>query len=206
MLGGSWDPEALEQIGTSVESSNWVLLHLGVNPAPQELHTQLQHELQSQHKTLAASQAITGFSEQSVATEMHKRSVIIHGRPSFFQKKATDDNLWYPRGLCNMTPNDIQSVTNHLLTSSVGFLRITFLREAQAKLFFQTFRQGRRYFRSKHQSADSQLRIERDISIHERIEKQPLLALVDVYTKEATDSGQRSLILDPSLCSLVCPN
>ena len=83
-----------------------------------------------------------------------------------------------------MKPDDIQSMTNHLLTSSAGFLRITSLREAQAKTFFQTFRQGRRYFRSKDQTADSQLRIERDISIHERIERQPLLALVDVLTKE----------------------
>ena len=88
-----------------------------------------------------------------------------------------------------MKLEDIQSMTNHLLTSSAGFLRITFLREAQAKLFFQTFRQGRRYFRAKDQTADSQLRIERDISIHERIERQPLLALVDVLTKEATESG-----------------
>ena len=64
-----------------------------VNPALQELHTQLQHRLQSQHKTLAAAQAITGFSEQLVATEMHERSVIIHGLPPFVSKKAIDDNL-----------------------------------------------------------------------------------------------------------------
>ena len=44
-----------------------------VNPAPQKLHTQLQHQLQSQHKTLAAAQAITSFSEQSVAREMQKQ-------------------------------------------------------------------------------------------------------------------------------------
>ena len=101
---------------------------------------------------------------------MHKRSVIVHGLPPFVSKKAIDDNLWYLLGLCDMKLEDIQSMTNHFLTSSAGFLRITFLREAQAKLFFQTFRQGRRYFRAKDQTADSQLRIERDISIHEKIE------------------------------------
>ena len=93
-----------------------------MNPALQELHTQLQHQLQSQHKTLAAAaQAITGFSEQSVATEMHKRSVIIHGIPPFVSKKAIDENLWYLLGMCSMKPDDIQSMTNHLLTSSAGF-------------------------------------------------------------------------------------
>ena len=92
-----------------------------VNPALQELHSQLQHQLQSQHKTLAAAQAITGFSEQSVATEMHKRSVIVHGLPPFVSKKAIDDNLWYLLGLCDMKLEDIQSMTNHLLTSSAGF-------------------------------------------------------------------------------------
>ena len=40
---------------------------------------------------------------------------------------------------CDMKLEDIQSMTNHLLTSSAGFLRITFLREAQAKLFSRPF-------------------------------------------------------------------
>ena len=110
------------------------------NPALQELHSQLQYQLQSLHKTLAAAQATTGFSEQSVATEMHKRSVIVHGLPPFVSKKAIDDNLWYLLGLCDMKLENIQSMTNHLLTSSAGFFAyITFLREAQAKLFLQSF-------------------------------------------------------------------
>ena len=71
-----------------------------------------------------------------------------------------------------------QSITRYVLTSVVRFLRFAFLREDQAKQFFQTFRQGKRYFRSKDQSSDTQIRIEWPTSMHEVFETQPLLALV----------------------------
>ena len=94
---GSQDPPNIttNNLKTAIEEYH----NQFVNPALQELHSQLQYQLQSQHKTLAAAQAITGFSEQSVATEMHKCSVIVHGLPLFVSKKAIDDNLWYLLGL-----------------------------------------------------------------------------------------------------------
>ena len=48
----------------------------------QEFHTRLQHHVQPKHTSLAASQALTSFSQQTIASELYKRSVILHGLPS----------------------------------------------------------------------------------------------------------------------------
>ena len=47
----------------------------------QEFHTRLQHHVQPKHTSLAASQALTSFSQQTIASELYKRSVILHGLP-----------------------------------------------------------------------------------------------------------------------------
>ena len=47
----------------------------------QEFHTRLQHHVQPKHTSLAASQALTSFSQQPTAFELYKRSVILHGLP-----------------------------------------------------------------------------------------------------------------------------
>ena len=128
---------------------------------------------------------------QAVEAELHKRAVIVHGVPPFSNKRSIDDNLYYLLYESDLTMEDIQSVSNHLLTTTSGFLKITFLREQQSKLFFTSFRAKKRYFRTKDPNnyvPDSPIKIERDLSVLERLERQPVLALLDCYTKGATES------------------
>ena len=83
----------------------------------------------------------------------------------------------------------MQSISNHLLTSSVGFLNLFLLREQHAKTFFTSFRQKKKHFRTKDPNyPDAPLKIERDLSVFERLERQPVLVLLDSLTRGVTDS------------------
>ena len=81
---------------------------------------------------------------QSIESDLHKRTLIIHGVPPFSNKRSIDDNLGYLLYEAQLTSEDVQSVSNHLLTTSVGFLKLVLLREQQAKSFFTSFRQKKR--------------------------------------------------------------
>ena len=119
------------------------------------------------------------------------RTLIIHGVPPFSTKKSIDDNLFYLLYESDLSMEDVQSVSNHLFTTTSGFLKLTFLREQQTKSFFTSFRAKKRYVRTKdpnNYTPDSPLKIERDLSVLERLERQPVLALLDCYTKGTAES------------------
>ena len=81
---------------------------------------------------------------------------------------------------------------NHLLPSTTSFIRVVFVTEAIAKQFFQNFRMSKRYFRNRDPKITQQIppiKIERDLSLTERLERQPLYALVDSLTKAPTSDG-----------------
>ena len=89
----------------------------------------------------------------------------------FCGKKAIDDNMYYLLKMAELTHTDVQSVSNHLLTSTTSFIRIVFLTEAMAKQFFQNFRMSKHYFRNrdpKNYSADTPIKIERDLALTEQ--------------------------------------
>ena len=170
-----------------------------VAPALRQLNDLMRLDITNKISSLQTSGLVSKVSMQAVEAELHKRTVIIHRVPPFSNKRSIDDNLYYLLYDSELTTDDIQSVSNHLLTTSSGFLKITFLREQQSKLFFTSFRSKKRYFRTKdpnNYTPDSPVKIERDLSVLERLERQPVLALLDCYTKGATESQTSPLYTD----------
>ena len=167
-----------------------------VTPAIAQLHDRVVGTLTPQLKSLETKNTLLRTSLASVEAEMHKRTVLIHQVPPFCTKKVIDDNLYYLLNMAQLDRTDVQSVTNHLLTSSTSFIRIVFLAEAMAKQFFTSvatsFRQSKRYFRNRDPnsySPDTPIKMERDISVTERLERQPLYVLADSLTKAHTSDG-----------------
>ena len=128
---------------------------------------------------------------QSIESDLHKRTLIIHGVPPVSNKRSIDDNLNYLLYEAQLSLDDVQSVSHHLLTARVGFLKFVLLSEQHAKAFFTSFRQKKRYFRTKDPNAyvpDAPWKIERDLSVLERLERQPMLALLDSLTKGVAEA------------------
>ena len=162
-----------------------------VAPALRQLNDLMRLDITNKISSLQTSGLVSKVSVQAVEAELHKRTVIIHGVPPFSNKKSIDDNLYYLPYDTDLSMDDIQSVSNHLLTTTSGFLKVTFHREQQSKIFFTSFRSKKRYFRTKDPNSytpDSPIKIERDLSILERLERQPVLALLDCYTKGTTEA------------------
>ena len=111
-----------------------------VTPAIAQLHDHVVGTLTPQIKSLETKNTLLRTSLASVEAEMHKRAVLIHQVPPFCTKKVIDDNLYYLLNMAQLDRTDVQSVSNHLLTSSTSFIRIVFLAEAMAKQFFTSFR------------------------------------------------------------------
>ena len=163
-----------------------------VKPAIAQLHDHVVGTLTLQLKSLETKNTLLRTSLVSVEAEMHKRTALTHQVPPFCTKTVIDDNLYYLLNMAQLDRTDVQSVTNHLLTSSTSFIRIVFLAEAMAKQFFTSFRQSKRYFRNRDPnsySPDTPIKMERDISVTERLERQPLYVLADSLTKAHTSDG-----------------
>ena len=139
-----------------------------VAPALRQLNDLMKSDISNKIASLQTSGLVSRVSMQAVEAELHKRTVIIHGVPPFSNKKSIDDNLYYLLYESDLSIEDVQSVSNHLLTTSSGFLKVTFLREQQTKTFFTSFRAKKRYFRTKdpnNYTPDSPIKIERDLSL-----------------------------------------
>ena len=170
-----------------------------VAPALRQLNDLMKSDISNKIASLQTSGLVSRVSMQAVEAELHKRTVINHGVPPFSNKKSIHDNLYYLLYESELSMEDVQSVSNHLLTTSSGFLKITFLREQQTKTFFTSFRSKKRYFRTKDPNnyvPDSPIKIERDLSVLERLERQPALALLDCYTKGTSESQTSPLYTD----------
>ena len=167
-----------------------------VSPALQQLQALVQQDLDTRLTSLHTQSMVSKVTLQTIESDLHKRTVIIHGVPPFSNKRSIDDNLSYLLYDAELTLDDVQSVYNHLLTTSSGFMKVVMLRETPAKFFFTSFRQKRRYFRTKDPNnpiPDAPIKIERDMSVLERLERQPLMALIDSYTKGTTESQPSQL-------------
>ena len=162
-----------------------------ISPALAQLSSLVQADLTTKITSLQTHSMVSRISMQSIESDLHKRTLIIHGVPPFSNKRSIDDNLNYLLYEAQLSLDDVQSVSNHLLTSSVGFLKLVLLREQHAKTFFTSLRQKKRYFRTKDPNSyvpDAPLKIERDLRVLERLERQPMLALLDSLTRGVTDS------------------
>ena len=111
-----------------------------IGPALAEIHSHVANTVAPQIRTLETKNTLLKASLCSVESELHKRTILIHGVPPFCGKKAINDNMWYLLKMAELTHTDVQSISNHLLTSTASFIRIghsdiVFLTEAMAKQF-----------------------------------------------------------------------
>ena len=112
--------------------------------------------------------------------------------------------MYYLLSQTGLSDCDGQSLSNHLQTSTTAFLNVKFVNEASSKTFLQSFRAKKRYWHSNNQE-DVLLKIERDIPMQERLERVPLMAIVEALTKTpptATLNPFYDTYLKPELNSL----
>ena len=118
---------------------------------------------------------------------------------------AITQNLNYLLSVANLSNADVQSVSNHLHTSSSAFMRVIFLQESSSRQFLQQFKQKTRYWHSVNQE-DSKLKIEKDVSLQERLDRTPLMAIIEVLNSTPPTDSIRNpfheLYLKPELNSL----
>ena len=98
----------------------------------------------------------------SLEAEQQRRSVSIYNVPPFTTMATISPNMKYLLGQAGRQDCDVQSVSNHLQTSSTAFLKVIFVNETSSKAFLQSFRSKKRYWHSNNQD-DVLLKIERDI-------------------------------------------
>ena len=100
-----------------------------------------------------------GLALQSLEADAIRRTVFIHGLPPFTTKSQIEHNLFYLLQQAQLT--DVSTSTNALL---------------------KTFKQKRRWYHSNEQE-DARLRIKKDVPMLERIERVPLHAVMDFFTR-----------------------
>ena len=118
----------------------------------------------------------------AIESEQQRRSVIIYNISLFSNMASISQNMNYLLKQADLSNADVQSVSNHLHTSSSAFLRVIFLQENSSKTFLQAFKQKRRYWHSETQD-DAQLRIEKDLPLQERLDRVPLMTIIEVLNK-----------------------
>ena len=133
-------------------------------------------------------QLLGSYSLSAMESEQQRRSVLIYNIPQFSNMSTITSNLNYLLGEAGFSNSDVQSISNHLHTSSSAFMRVIFLQESSSRLFLQQFKQKRRYWHSANQE-DSQLKIEKDMPLQERLDRIPLMTIIEVLNKTPpTDS------------------
>ena len=101
-----------------------------ISPALAQLSSLVQADLTTKITNLQTSSIVSRIIMQSIESDLRKRTLIIHGVPPFSNKRSIDDNLNYLLYEAQLTLDGVQSVSNHLLTTSVGFLKLVLLRES----------------------------------------------------------------------------
>ena len=161
-----------------------------VLPAMNQMQQQNSQALDARFKSADRRLTIEHFNNLAGSADLHMRTVLIHNIPPFATKKSIDSNLRYLLSSAEMGSSHVQSVTNHLLSTTQGFLKVIFLADDNAKLFFQRFRTGKRYFRvDDSSSGDYHIKIERDLSFKERLERQPLHAVIFFWNRRLSTTS-----------------
>ena len=159
-----------------------------VQPSMELLNKHIREEVTRRIERTKLQQLLGSYSLSAIESEQQRRSVIIYNIPQFSNMSTITQNLNYLLGEAGLSNSDIQSISNHLPSSSSAFMRVIFLQESSSRLFLQQFRQKRRYWHSANQE-DSQLKIEKDIPLQERFDRVPLMTIMEVLNKTPpTDS------------------
>ena len=147
-----------------------------VQPSLELLNKTLREEVTRRVERSELHQLLGSYSLSAMEAEQQRRSVLIYNIPQFSNMSTITSNLNYLLGEAGLTRSDVQSISNHLHTSSSAFMRVIFLQESSSRLFLQAFKQKRRYWLSANQE-DSQLKIEKDIPLQERLDRIPLMTI-----------------------------
>ena len=134
----------------------------------------------------------------AIESEQQRRSVIIYNIPPFSNMASISQNMNYLLKQADLSNADVQSVSNHLHTSSSAFLRVIFLQENSSKSFLQSFKQKRRYWHSETQE-DAQLRIEKDLPLQERLDRVPLMTIIEVLNRTPDTEFSKNLYFETYL-------
>ena len=153
-----------------------------VQPSPDLLSKHIREEVTQKLGRNSLLQQLGQQTLASIEAEQQRRSVIIYNVPPFSNMSNITQNMNYLFTQSNLTDDDVQSLSNHLHTSSSAFLKVIIVNESSSKAFFQAFRSSKRYWRSKNQE-DALLKIERDFPMQERLERVPLMAIIEALTK-----------------------
>ena len=176
-----------------------------VQPSLELLNKTIRDEVTRRVERSELQQLLGSYSLSAMESEQQRRSVLIYNIPQFSNMSTITSNLNYLRGEAGLSNSDAQSISNHLHTSSSAFMRVIFLQESSSRLFLQQFKQKRRYWHSSNQE-DSQLKIEKDMPLQERLDRIPLMTIMEVLNKTPpTDSIRNPFFetyLKPELNSL----
>ena len=176
-----------------------------VQPSFEILNKHIRQEVISRLERSELNNFLGSQTLNAIESEQQRRSVIIYNIPLFSNMSSISQNMNYLLRQAELSNSDVQSVSNHLHTSSSACLRVIFLQESSSKSFLQAFKQKRRYWHSDTQE-DSQLRIEKDIPLQERLDRVPLMTIIEVLNKTPdTDDSKNPYhdkFLKPELNSL----
>ena len=82
----------------------------------------------------------------SLEAKKQRRSVIICNVPPFMNMSNISQNMNYLLSQADLNEGDVQSLSNHLHTSSTAFLKVNFVNEPSSKTLLQSFRARKRYW------------------------------------------------------------
>ena len=176
-----------------------------IQPSIDLLNQHIRQEITSRIDRTELQQVLGSYSLNALESEQQRRAVIIYNIPQFSNMSTITQNLNYLLSVANLSNSDVQSVSNHLHTSSSAFMRVIFLQESSSRQFLQQFKQKKRYWHSPNQD-DSQLRIEKDMSLQERLDRIPLMTIIEVLNNTPPTDSLRNpyheIYLKPELNSL----
>ena len=176
-----------------------------VQPSFEIFNKHIRQEVISRLERSELNNFLSSQTLNAIESEQQRRSVIIYNIPLFSTMSSISQDMNYLLRQAEPSNSDVQSVSNHLHTSTCAFLRVIFLQESSSKSFLQTFKQKRRYWHSDTQE-DSQLRIEKDIPLQEHLDRVPLMTIIEVLNKtQDTDDSKNPYhdkFLKPELNSL----
>ena len=107
-----------------------------IQPSIDLLNQHIRQEITSRIDRTELQQVLGSYSLNALESEQQRRAVIIYNIPQFSNMSTITQNLKYLLSVANLSNSDLQSVSNHLHTSSSAFMRVIFLQESSSRQFF----------------------------------------------------------------------
>ena len=115
--------------------------------------------------------------------------------PVGFTKTQLDRNLQYLLNDANLTWDRLAAMHNHVVTTDAAVLRLEFLTEEDAKIFFQAMKRRKHHWFFNGQQ-EAKIRVEHDQPVEDRLALQPFYALIDMLSPHFGNDGTNALQMD----------